>query len=118
MVKTTYIGSVVVNEVAYKYSLTTPTIPAEGEKQTEAVFNSLDELKKELPEALKQIESVITSALEDVVQQISIAQNAFIESSFLAEMREPNDDVAPIDADVLHWAEFENNDQVIDETDQ
>lgn len=69
-------------------------------------------------EALKQIESVLTSALEDVVQQTSIAQNAFIESSFLPEMREPDDDVAPIDADVLHWAEFENNDQVIDETDQ
>ena len=69
-------------------------------------------------EALNQIKSVISSALEDVEQQISIAQNAFLESSFLAEMSEPNDDVAPIDADVLHWAEFENNDQVIDETDQ
>ena len=69
-------------------------------------------------EALKQIESVITSALEDVVQQISIAQNAFMESSFLSQMREPDDDPLPIDADVMHWAEFENNDQVIDETDQ
>lgn len=58
MVKTTYIGSVVVNEVAYKYSLTPPAILAEGEEQTEAVFNSLDELKKELPEALKQIEYI------------------------------------------------------------
>ena len=62
-------------------------------------------------EALNQIKSVICSALEDVEQQISIAQNAFMESSFLSQMREPNDDVAPIDADVLQWSEFENNDQ-------
>lgn len=69
-------------------------------------------------EALKQIESVITSALEDVGQQIYYAQVAFDKVKFLPHLPVPNDDVAPIDADVLHWAEFENNDQVIDETDQ
>lgn len=67
-------------------------------------------------EALNQIKFVISSALEDVEQQISIAQNAFMESPFLAQIHDlTEDDVSPID---MHWAEFENNDQVIDETDQ
>tara|TARA_R100000388_G_C7234980_1_gene157237 strand:- start:702 stop:1001 length:300 start_codon:yes stop_codon:yes gene_type:complete len=67
-------------------------------------------------EALNQIKSVICSALEDVEQQISIAQNAFMESSFLSQMREPDDDPLPVDTQFLNYQI--NDDQVIDETDQ
>ena len=53
---------------------------------------------------LNDLKNLMRFALKDVEQQVAMAQYAFGEAEIIAS--DPND------------AEFENNDQVIDETDQ
>jgi len=65
---------------------------------------------------LNDLRNLMRFALKDVEQQVAMAQYAFGEAEIIAS--DPDDDVDAINAEVLHWSEFENNDQVIDETDQ
>ena len=67
-------------------------------------------------EALNQIKSVISSALEDVEQQISIAQTAFDDAQFFSHLPVSEDDPLPVDTQFLNYQI--DDDQVIDETDQ
>ena len=67
-------------------------------------------------EALNQIKSVISSALEDVEQQISIAQTAFDDAKFFSHLPVSEDDPLPVDTQFLNYQI--DDDQVIDETDQ